>query len=204
MGTRNLTAVIVNETPAIAQYGQWDGHPSGQGATVLKFCRNHLSTQEGRAAFLGKLAKCRWENGTEVDEFLRSIGCQNGWMNGNQSAKFNERFPYMTRDHGAKILDMVNDAPDDAEIVLTNSYEFAQESLSCEYAYVVDLTRNTLEAYVGFQKTPLPEGERFSGMGPNRGYYPVRLAGKWDLNDLPTQAAFEAVVDGTNSTDEGA
>ena len=37
MGTRNLTMVIHKEEPKIAQYGQWDGYPSGQGSTALKF-----------------------------------------------------------------------------------------------------------------------------------------------------------------------
>ena len=31
MGTRNLTMVIQDQQTRIAQYGQWDGFPDGQG-----------------------------------------------------------------------------------------------------------------------------------------------------------------------------
>ena len=41
MGTRNLTMVIHEKKPVIAQYGQWDGYPAGQGTTVLEFLKNY-------------------------------------------------------------------------------------------------------------------------------------------------------------------
>src|SRR5574337_1233174 len=37
MGTRNLTAVMMNGEYKVAQYGQWDGYPEGQGKTILEF-----------------------------------------------------------------------------------------------------------------------------------------------------------------------
>jgi hypothetical protein len=40
MGTRNLTMVISKGEYKIAQYGQWDGYPSGQGSVVLNFLMN--------------------------------------------------------------------------------------------------------------------------------------------------------------------
>ena len=116
-------------------------------------------------------------------------------MDMNQAAKYHRAFPYMNRDHGGKILSLVNDAPPDAEIILMNSFEFGYNGLFCKYAYVVDLTAAVLEAYVGDQKTPPPEGQRFAGKGPNdSGYYPVHLAGKWDLSKPPAQRTFERAI----------
>jgi hypothetical protein len=43
MGTRNLVAVYLDGIHRIAQYGQWDGYPSGQGKTVLSFLRETLA-----------------------------------------------------------------------------------------------------------------------------------------------------------------
>ena len=37
MGTRNLTVVKYKDEYKIAQYGQWDGYPNGQGVTILSF-----------------------------------------------------------------------------------------------------------------------------------------------------------------------
>jgi hypothetical protein len=41
MGTRNLTRVICDGKTKVAQYGQWDGYPEGQGKTVLNFLRGY-------------------------------------------------------------------------------------------------------------------------------------------------------------------
>ena len=41
MGTRNLTLVKDKEGKTkVAQYGQWDGYPEGQGSTILNFIRS--------------------------------------------------------------------------------------------------------------------------------------------------------------------
>lgn len=40
MGTRNMTYVYLNDEKRIAQYGQWDGYPTGQGATAVGFLKN--------------------------------------------------------------------------------------------------------------------------------------------------------------------
>src|SRR4051812_12220434 len=37
MGTRHLTCVVQNGEYRVAQYGQWDGYPDGQGETVVAF-----------------------------------------------------------------------------------------------------------------------------------------------------------------------
>lgn len=39
MGTRHLTCVVKNNEYKVAQYGQWDGYPSGQGVNILNFLK---------------------------------------------------------------------------------------------------------------------------------------------------------------------
>ncbi len=42
MGTRNLTCVYLDGKCKVAQYGQWDGYPEGQGVTCLNFLRDEM------------------------------------------------------------------------------------------------------------------------------------------------------------------
>ena len=45
MGTRNLVAVQIDGQYKIAQYGQWDGYPSGKGLEVLEFLRERMNEE---------------------------------------------------------------------------------------------------------------------------------------------------------------
>jgi hypothetical protein len=186
MGTRNLTMVIHQGVTKVAQYGQWDGYPDGQGKTVYNFLKNaNLDT------FKQKLTNCRFATKKDekaVDKFLKSIGSTNGWMNMEQAEKFKAAYPYASRDLGADILNKILES--EGEVVLTDSSDFATESLFCEWAYVIDLDANNLEVYTGFNKKPLVAGERFFGSGGKDGYAPIRLAKKYPINKLPTFAKF--------------
>ena len=66
MGTRNLTIVISDDKRKIAQYGQWDGYPSGQGVTALKFLRKMDMTK-----FKAALDRCYWLIDEQLQRFKR-------------------------------------------------------------------------------------------------------------------------------------
>lgn len=191
MGTRNLTMVISNKETKVAQYGQWDGYPSGQGATALEFLHN-MNVLE----FQEKLKKVKFineEKQKEIDTWLKSIGCENGWMNMDQSAQYQRMYPLLTRDNGAKVLQLISDSVDD-EIWLHDETNFAADSLFCEWAYVIDLDKGYFEVYEGFQKKPLGKTQRFKyleGNGESE-YYPIRMVKKYDLDELPTMEKFLA------------
>ena len=53
MGTRHLTCVVKDGDYKVAQYGQWDGYPSGQGIDILTFLREELN----RDVLLPKLSQ---------------------------------------------------------------------------------------------------------------------------------------------------
>lgn len=179
MGTRNLTIVKSNRQTKIAQYGQWDGHPSGQGKTVLSFLKNaNLKT------FKKKVDKLYWltdEEKIELDK-LKDVFAVH---------------PHLSRDCGAKILDAVmygkvevykgynERATVEVNVTgLVNEEAFLKDGLFCKWAYEIDLDNNTLSVYAG-------------GTSPIKTY---------NIDELPEQEQFEkeleSIVAGEDSEDK--
>lgn len=214
MGTRGLTVVYLDGTHRIAQYGQWDHYPEGQGVVVLDFCRAWLKGDEKTSRFLSNLAATRFVNEDderESEEFSRSIGITDGWMNMTQAEQWKRRYPLWSRDNGAAILEMVADPSPGVALVLRDSLDFAADSLFCEFAYVIDLDVGVFEVYKGFNEGPA-EG-RFRDMpkpptppnareGYEYKYTPVTLLATFDLKNLPTKSAFLEVMRDKLKTDE--
>ncbi len=46
MGTRHLICVVVDGKFKVAQYGQWDGYPDGQGKVVVDFIENKMKLRQ--------------------------------------------------------------------------------------------------------------------------------------------------------------
>lgn len=183
--------VIHKEETKIAQYGQWDGYPEGQGVTILTFLRSKARVKK----LTDKLKDVRFataEDEKKVQEFMNKIGCPNGWMTSEKATLYHKKYPYASRDIGGEILEMVANSKD-KEIVLNDSTSFAGDSLFCEWAYVIDLDKRKLEVYTGFNTQPLAEDERFANIAKSKDsseYSPIRCIHKFDLDALPTKAKF--------------
>ena len=146
MGTRNLTCVVEGGEFRIAQYGQWDGYPSGQGATILDFLKNRFD----EALFRRKLALLRVVSDAEIDSLPKDT----------DNATFSRLYPMLNRDIGGEILEKVQNAAPPVAVQLSTS--FAADSLWCEWCYVVDLDQRTFEAYAGSELKALHSDERFA------------------------------------------
>ncbi len=190
MGTRHLTIVIQKENPVVAQYGQWDGYPEGQGITVLNFLRtvdmNRFKKRLKNVRFMNK------RDESSIEKFMKKIGAENGWMDMDQANLYHNEYPYLSRNHGAEILQMIYDSV--GKVVLQNSISFAADSLFCEWAYLIDLDKNVLEVYEGFNQTPLEDGQRFKDLVnveySTGTYYPIRHVKTYPLDELPTDEDF--------------
>lgn len=202
MGTRHLICVVKDGEYKVAQYGQWDGYPSGQGLIVLGF----LTKEMDRTLFESKIDELSWitddehkaqwaECGADPDTDLVSIDI---------AEKHAEKHPENSRDTGGKILAVIQNS--NKPLKLVNQLKFAGDSLFCEWAYVVDLDKNTLEVYTGFNKEPLKKDERFAQFDKEsnsveldgdtiireREYHPVAFAKSFALNNLPSEEDFLA------------
>lgn len=147
MGTRHLISVRLKDKVKIAQYGQWDGYPTGQGAALAKFIQSakfdlkKLKKNLASVTFITpEEHKARWtECGAKPDSDFVSMDVFN---------KFSQKYPWLSRDTGAKILEMVQSGIVDK---VENSSDFINDSLFCEYAYEVDLDKKKVHVFKGFQ-----------------------------------------------------
>lgn len=179
MGTRHLIAVQKDNSYKVAQYGQWDGYPTGQGQSILNFFR-----ENDLEVFRAKVDNCFYGTQDQINEAYAPYVNADGWMTMEQSKAFQQsEFAHLSRDTGAKILDFIINS--ESPLMLIDHIDFAKDSLFCEYAYVIDLNRNVLEVYKGFNKEPLEPGSRFYSEESKDGYMPVKLFKEFSLYDLP-------------------
>jgi hypothetical protein len=198
MGTRNLTCVFHDGKYKVAQYCQWDGYPSGQGVKVLEFLRKFKRDQ-----FVKQLERCRFIDQQEYDKLIAKLGVKSadGWISADDSKRIQKKYPQLHRDMGGDVLDFIKKAK--GNVALVDSLSFAGDSLFCEWCYVVDLDKDTLEVYGGFNKNvTLPKTERFAHLAYIGGgekkpqeYAPVKLLKSYKLSDLPTGVEFVQELD---------
>ncbi len=158
MGTRGLTKVIRNAETKVSQYGQWDHYPSGQGVTALEFLKN-MNLEK----FMSQLDKCRFqsdEDRAEKTAFLASIGSKDGWVNDEQSKKYDEKYPYDSRDWGCGILEAIYNSEHDEIILIESNDDW------CEGIYTIDLDTRTFRVEFHdvdktFSLDELPTEKRF-------------------------------------------
>ena len=140
MGTRGLTIVTYNNETRVAQYGQWDHYPSGQGVIALNFLRDPKNVE----ALRNNIDKCYWIDPAAheaiVDEFTGQSSTGKGWMTMEESDLYCAAYPSLHRDTCAKILQVIAEAT--GPVPLQDQSDFANDTLMCEGIYSVDLDRN--------------------------------------------------------------
>lgn len=186
MGTRNLTAVFMDGEYRVAQYGQWDGYPEGQGEICLHFLRDKMNEKK----FREQLNNVHFGNEEELDKLFSEFGADaSGSISMENYARFKEAYPELHRDTASEILQMIQDGN---VRVLKNDLDFASDGLFCEWAYVIDLDTRRFEVYTGFHKEPLTEKDRFYFLKDKEanGYSGVHMVFSWSIDDLPTDEVF--------------
>lgn len=176
MGTRGFTGFVVNGTEKIA-YQQYDSYPSGVGAEVLAFLKTYPEL----------LAKARDLKVVNEDSkpSAADVEALRPWTDLGVSRGSTDDWYCLTRQsHG-----------DPAAILqcgyLLDAHEFAQDSLFCEWGYLIDLDAMAFEVYKGFQKQSHNSG-RFAHREGEGEYYPVALLVSYPLASLPDEEQFLA------------
>lgn len=201
MGTRNLVAVQIDGQYKIAQFGEWDGFPSGRGVDVLNFLCERMNEE----AFVKALRNSVFIAPEKLGDLWRQYGVgEDGWVTLEQSAAMKRDHPEFSPDTGDKILDIVQEHPEGME--LYNRISFAAKGLHCEWIWVIDFDKRTYEGYKGGGSERLRPGERFyefdseDGEG---GYHSPHLVVTFPLDNLPDEETFLASFPALNLKKEG-
>ncbi|KAJ4397478.1 hypothetical protein N0V93_001707 [Gnomoniopsis smithogilvyi] len=216
MGTRHLIIIFHDGKYKLAHYGQWDGSPEGQGIVVLKF----LSDQENIIKLFANLDKLYSPTQDNFQEFnVRAQDFKNkaqSRLNELQNLEdvdsiieeFEETqnqvlkplsyvYPSISRDTGARILEIIANC--DRPVPVVYDLDFIEDSLSCEWAYVIDFDSSMLEVYAGgyktsavtrFDKLDLMKPGQRCDLGANVTKTTPGLVGSWDLQELPSEERF--------------
>lgn len=141
MGTRNLSMAKIDGELKVAQYGQWDGYPSGAGVDILNFIQ-----KTDMNSFKEKVRNCTFVSEEYVNNLWKSLGAKgNGMVTMEISERFSENYPEFHRDTGSKIFELINES--DNGIGLLDNRKFGDDSLFCEWAYLIDFDNECLTVY---------------------------------------------------------
>jgi hypothetical protein len=136
MGTRHLITIKKDGKIKVAQYGQWDGYPDGQGLDILKFLRNKIKVEELKHS----LSKVRFLDREGIDKKFLEEYSKNApeYSSSPDNRTDEQKFWFETfysRDVGAKLLDNII-SYDGEEIVLNEEIEGKKW---CEGFFTIDL-----------------------------------------------------------------
>jgi hypothetical protein len=140
MGTRNLTKVIKDGKIVVAQYGQWDGYPSGQGLTGLF----SVMSEDIIAGLEANLNLIYYPSEDELLEMWKPFTGRahaEGWVTLEEGKAFGAKYPSLTRDTGTEILQVISKATEPVPLKL--EIEFEEDDLFCEGVYEVNLDNKT-------------------------------------------------------------
>lgn len=180
MGTRNLTIVYMDGEYKVAQYGQFDGYPEGQGLTCLNFLRDEMN----ESLFRERLKKVRFGTDEEINLIFKSFGAgDDGLINYKDYDRLGEAYPALHRSTAAEILSLIQSG---SAQMLVNDISFAADN-SCEWAYVIDLDKRTFEVYSCYDVRPYTEDDRFNFLARKQ---VLKLVSSWSIDDLPTENEF--------------
>jgi hypothetical protein len=180
----------------VAQYGQFDGYPEGQGVKIVNFLSVARNIDNLKAGLENRIYEptqeeidAIWDECEAWDEARRAQ--TNMWQ--RNMFGINQLYPSLARETSAGILGIIarasrieeeGDAEDDAEgdpqraeakeakkIPVHLQLDFANDSLFCEWAYVVDLDKEVFEVYGGSEKKH--DGHRFRDVGDEQSPVPA-------------------------------
>ena len=152
MGTRGLTKVIDrNGEIKVAQYGQWDHYPSGQGLTVLEIL---LSRHNAVKHLELALDKCEFVSDAKRELIYAGYNAKYADVVEVGQDNFTAMLPTFSRDTGADILNVVIWSA--GSVPLLDESDFENDNLFCEGVYEINYNTNKFVSKFGDEVVEFP------------------------------------------------
>jgi hypothetical protein len=175
MSTRGLLGVRIDGQDKLT-YNHYDSYPTGLGHEVICAIRalHNLKSHEWIEEKSRELQLVEWgaHPDQEQFEFVKSA------LSGNDSV-YPTDWEGLLRGSQGKLIDYLLVG------YMMDSHEFINDSLFCEWAYIVNLDTGMLEVYKGFQEEQGVGRYAEAATEPDRGYWPCSLVKEYFLRDLP-------------------
>jgi hypothetical protein len=148
MGTRGLTKVVYKNQTIVAQYGQWDHYPEGQGVALFNILKDPNNVKN----FIKKIPQIYYPSDSELEAIFKPFedGSMAGMMTFESGDRFEEKFPSLTRNTGGEIFRVIADW-DDSPIPIVRDEAFEKDELFCEGVYTINLDTGFFHTQFGRQ-----------------------------------------------------
>jgi hypothetical protein len=192
MGTRNLICIFYRGRFVVAQYGQWDGYPEGQGLKILEFISTpgNIQRLKDGLEFIDYIDK---EELTAIYDQAAAMEMEDDENDVSFSRTYvspmERHWPPLSRDTGGKILEAIANATAENRVQIDMYLEFANSALFCEWAYVVDLDQEVFEVYGCAHKKSNAVNKRFNDVGDENDTVPAFIV-SFALESLPSEEGF--------------
>lgn len=172
MSTRGAYGFRINDKDKVT-YNHFDSYPDGLGSTIVEFIRTtsdeQLNEIANRIRLVDEDDKPTPEDVKKYQHLFQEVGTQDprDWYALLRSAQGELKF---YRDNG---LD-----------VMLDSATFLQDSLFCEFAYVINMDTGMLEFYEGLQKEKCRGRYGDKKTDDDNKYYGVKLVTETPLDEV--------------------
>ena len=196
MSSKGLAVIILDGEVKCAQIAYEDTSPIYGGSNLIQFFKKSI-----RRDFLTRLNSCKLLNPEQAKAKISSLSLDTNKVEteiySDDAKKLTKQYPGLSPWLGFNVFDTIQNSSLGLELL--NSYEFAADSLNCNWAYVVDLDKGTFEVYEGFNSEPLTPEDRFYSLTASSqalktagAYYPVKLVKSYALDKLPSKELFQS------------
>lgn len=171
MGTRGAYGFHKDGVDKIT-YNHYDSGPEWLGANIVEFCQT--TSKEEMDDIFNRIIVVDGESTPTQDQIRECVDYYSDMVSTGRTSDWYSLLRHAQGEPGAFKRGLR---------YMIDSKTFMEDSLFCEWAYIINLTSGMLEVYRGFQRKP--QDNRYLVEDSDNGYYNVKLLAEFPLNNIP-------------------